>query len=80
MFLGLSMLTLSQLRAEGLTFAWVPAARALLLGAGTAWTLSLGARRLFVEPAPLGRRLAAFSSFAAGPAFVAGLWTHNLLI
>lgn len=73
-FLGLSMLTLSQLRGEGITFAWVPAARAALLAAGAAWALSLGARRLLAAPAPLARRLAALGCFAVPPALVAGLW------
>src|SRR5574341_391894 len=73
-FLGLSMLTLSQLRGEGITFAWVPAVRAVLLAAGTAWALSLGARRLLAAPAPLARRLAALGCFAVPPALVAGLW------
>ena len=73
-FVGLSMLTLGQLRGEGITFAWVPAARAILLAAGTAWALSLGARRLLAASAPPARRLAALACFAVPPAFVAGLW------
>jgi hypothetical protein len=73
-FVGLSMLTLAQLRAEGITFAWLPAARAALLLVGSAWTLSLGARRLRATSAPLSRRLAALACFAVPPALVAGLW------
>jgi hypothetical protein len=73
-FVGLSMLTLGQLRGEGITFSWVPAARAFLLAAGAAWALSLGARRLLAASAPLSRRLAALACFAVPPALVAGLW------
>ena len=79
-FVGLSMLTLGQLRGEGVTFAWVPAARAILLGGGAAWALSLGARRLLAASAPLARRLAALACFAVPPAFVAGLWCLPLYV
>lgn len=73
-FLGLSMLTLAQLRAEGLVFAWVPLARAALLAAGTAWTLSLGARRLLAASAPGLRRAVALGFFALPTALIAALW------
>jgi hypothetical protein len=74
-FLGLSMLTLSQLRGDGIVFGWVPAARAVLLAAATAWTLSLGVRRLLAAPAPLARRLAAVVPFLLPAALVAALWS-----
>jgi hypothetical protein len=73
-FLGLSMLTLAQLRAEGITFGWLPAARAALLVGGGAWTLSLGARRLLAAAAPALQRAAALGFFALPPALIAGLW------
>ena len=73
-FLGLSMLTLAQLRAEGVVFGWVPVARAVMLAAGTVWALSLGARRLLAASAPLSRRITALACFAAPLALVAGLW------
>ncbi len=37
-FLGLSMLTLGHLKAEGVPLAWVPAARAVLLALGSGFT------------------------------------------
>lgn len=73
-FVGLSMLTLVQLRAEGITFGWLPWARALLLVGGSAWTLSLGARRLLAAAAPAARRIAALGTFTLPPALIAGLW------
>lgn len=79
-FVGLSMLTLAQLRAEGITFAWVPAARAALLIAGGAWTLSLGARRLLATSVPVLRRTVALGFFALPPALIVGLWCFPLYI
>ena len=73
-FLGLSMLTLAQLRAEGVVFAWVPATRAVLLACGIVWTLWLGARRLLENRASLARRTAALVCFSVSPALVATLW------
>ena len=73
-FLGLSMLTLAQLRAEGVVFLWVPAARAALLAGGIAWTLGLGARRLLAADAPLARRMASLACYGIAPALVATLW------
>lgn len=73
-FLGLSMLTVSQLRAEGIAFAWLPAARAMLLAGGTAWALWLGARRLLAASAAPRRRAAAIGLFALPCAAIAELW------
>jgi len=40
-FLGLSMLTLGHLKAEGITLAWVPAVRGVLLALGTGFSTYL---------------------------------------
>jgi len=73
-FLGLSMLTLVQLRAEGVVFAWVPAARAALLTCGIAWSLWLGSRRLLAARARLARRAVSLLCYGISPALVATLW------
>ena len=73
-FIGLSMLTLVQLRAEGVVFAWVPAARAALLTCATAWSLWLGARRLLAARATLARRTASLLWYGIPPALVGILW------
>lgn len=44
LFLGLSMLTATMLKAEGLILAWLPHARALLLALGCGWSLWLAWR------------------------------------
>ncbi len=74
LFIGLSMLTLAQLRAEGVVFLWVPAARAGLLAASIAWTLWLGARRLTAARATLLRRMASVLCFGVPAALVGILW------
>ena len=43
LFLGLSMLTLNQLRAEGVVFTWVSAARVALLALAAIGAMALGA-------------------------------------
>ncbi|TAK42033.1 MAG: 4Fe-4S binding protein [Betaproteobacteria bacterium] len=73
-FLGLSMLTLAQLRAEGAVYAWVPATRAVLLAGGIAWAVWLGARRLRAAHAPRARRMASLACYSIPPALVATLW------
>ena len=63
-FLGLSMLTFTQLRAEGLTFLWLGGMRAALLVLGLGWSGWLGARVVFASPAPPARRVAALVLYA----------------
>jgi polyferredoxin len=73
-FLGLSMLTLTQLRAEGVTFAWLGAARAGLLAAGVLWSAWLGARIVLDSPVPTLRRVGALIMFAVPLALVGYAW------
>lgn len=50
-FLGLSSLTVTLLKAEGVVMPWLPEARAALLGMAALWSLGLGARMLSALPA-----------------------------
>ncbi len=73
-FLGLSLLTIGQLRGEGVTFAWLGAARAALLALGLAWSGWLGARVVLASPAPRSNRIAALVLHAAPLALVSYSW------
>jgi polyferredoxin len=73
-FLGLSMLTLTQLRAEGILFGWIDPARATLLGLGVAWSAWLGLRLLFGHAANAPRALLAAPFYAATLASVGSAW------
>ena len=44
LFLGLSMMTATHLRAEGVNLSWLPAARGALLALGVTWSCWLGLR------------------------------------
>lgn len=73
-FLGLSALTVSLLRGEGLGLGWVTPARELLLAGAALWTLRLGwgaSGRYTVQTI---RRLGATLCIAAGAAFVVWGW------
>ena len=48
LFLGLSMMSATHLRAEGLTPGWLPGLRGVLLGIGLMWSAWLGAQLLKV--------------------------------
>lgn len=73
-FLGLSMLTLTQLRAEGVTFSWVGEIRAALLALGIGWSAWLGGQLLFARAANRRRALAAAISFTLPLALVGSVW------
>ncbi len=51
-FLGLSMLTLGHLKAEGVPLAWVPGVRALLLALGTGFSAYLVLRLCLARRTP----------------------------
>ncbi|MHA7598641.1 4Fe-4S binding protein [Alicycliphilus sp. T452] len=72
LFLGLSMMTVTHLRAEAAPLAWLPWARAALLALATGWSWWLGARLL--ASAPLPRRLAAWALWTLPVAGVALCW------
>jgi len=58
-FLGLSMLTVTMLKAEGMALAWVTPLRVGLLALALAWSLRLATRLIRTVPVPSWRRLPA---------------------
>lgn len=74
LFLGLSMLTVTQLRAEGYTPAWLAPARAIALAIGVAWTARLAIGLVWRSPATRTRRVAAAACLAGPVALVALSW------
>jgi len=77
-FLGLSSLTLSMLKAEGLTFWFVGFARAMLLAGAVAWALWLGWRIAQLYTKSAWRRVAAVVPMAAAVAIGAFTWATLL--
>lgn len=59
LFLGLSMMTATHLRAEGVPLGWLPGLRGALLAAGLAWSAWLGWRLLAIAGCGTTRRLCA---------------------
>lgn len=74
LFLGLSMLTLGQLSAEGLNPPWVPWARAVLLVLALAWSGNLAARTLAPLRVSVVRRVGALLAVLAAASAVVALW------
>jgi polyferredoxin len=79
-FLGLSMLTLGQLGAEGINLPWVPWARAALLALALGWSGWLAARMIQPLPAGAGRKLLAFGATAAAMSSVPALWAFQFYV
>jgi hypothetical protein len=73
-FLGLSMLTLAQLSAEGVNLPWVPTARGVLLALAVGWCGWLAARTLAPLRVSLMRRTGALFAVLAAASGVAVLW------
>ena len=74
LFLGLSMMTVSQLRAEGIVLPWLPALRGVLLGLGLLWSAWLGLRLLrSAAPSPI-RLGAAFLVWLMPLALAGSTW------
>ncbi|WP_200231954.1 4Fe-4S binding protein [Rubrivivax gelatinosus] len=74
LFLGLSMTTLTLLRAEGWLPPGVSTARALLLGGAAAWSAWLGLRIVASSEAGLPRQLAATLLYALPLALAVASW------
>jgi hypothetical protein len=75
-FLGLSMLTLGHLKAEGVSLAWVPAVRAVLLVLGGSFSAYLMARLCWTQRS---LRTAGATVLAMAPlALALGIWTRAL--
>lgn len=71
--LGLSMLTISHLKAEHVALDWLALPRTSLLTAGSVCSLFLAWR--LTRGVHLLRRLSALLAFAAAPALMAQIWT-----
>lgn len=74
LFLGLSALTLSLMRAEGIDTAWALEVRLILLALSNAWCLALGWGVAGHYGASLARRLGVLLCLASGMALVNAAW------
>ena len=74
LFLGLSMLTVAQLRAEHVTIPFLSIARGTLLMAAVGWSATLGARIVHQSAATAARRVAATGLYAVALAVPAATW------
>jgi hypothetical protein len=72
-FLGLSSLTVTLAKAEGLPLTWVPWVRAFLLAAGAAWSAYLFWRML-EDAQPMRRRILAWLACSGAIAAVVAAW------
>ncbi len=72
-FLGLSSLTVTLARAEGIATGMVPALRAIVLAIGVGWSLRLAWLQLADLPRASSRRTS-LAAFACAVACVAGAW------
>jgi hypothetical protein len=73
-FLGLSAITVTMMRAEGLALGFVGPLRALLLGGAALWVIVLGWRIAGLAGAPLLRRCAATFSIASAASIGVASW------
>ncbi|MBS0321271.1 MAG: 4Fe-4S binding protein [Proteobacteria bacterium] len=73
-FLGLSSLTVTLAKAEGLFTGFVPAARAAVLALGALWSLRLAWLQLADVRGP-GARVTGLAAFAVAVAIVVGAWS-----
>ena len=74
LFLGLSMITLTQLRAEHVPLAWAGVARLTLLAGGLGWSAWLGARIVLASKVGGAARAGALALYAVPLVLVAGNW------
>ncbi len=72
-FLGLSSLTVTLAKAEGVSVVLVPYLRAVVLTIGAAWSLRLAWRQL-ADVGSMPARALSLAAFACGVACVAGAW------
>ena len=71
-FLGLSGLTVSLAKAEGVALGWLPLARAAILAFACAWSIRL-AWRMLADVSTTARRVAAFVAAVAAVVFAWGI-------
>jgi hypothetical protein len=74
LFLGLSMMTATHLRAEGVELAWLLGLRAALLALGIAWSAWLALRMLKVSRGSTARKFAAGVVWAVPLAMIGASW------
>lgn len=74
-FLGLSTLTVSSLRAEGLVLPWLDEVRAALLAGAWLWSLRLAGGILAGIPAGRPRRTLALAAMAGAGALAVAAWS-----
>lgn len=80
-FLGLSSLTVTLLKAEGLIMPWLPEARGALLALAALWSLWLGGRMLFALPGvSRAARLTALACLAAAIGGIVLPWAFLFFI
>lgn len=78
LFLGLSMMTVNHLRAEGVLLSWLPWARGGLLGLGILWSLRLGFG-LLRDASPM-RQVAAFASYGVSVTIIGTVWSIQFYV
>ncbi len=74
LFLGLSMMTVTHLRAEGAPLGWLSAARGALLAVGVLWSGWLGMRLLFDHAPNLQRAVLALPGLGLALSVAAAAW------
>jgi len=79
-FLGLSMLTVTMLKAEGMTLAWVTPLRVGLLTLALTWSGWLAARLIQRVPGSSWRRLAAGSVVVLGMSLAPVAWVVQFFV
>lgn len=73
--LGLSMLTVSHLKAEHFWLGWLPSFRIALLGLGCGGALWLSLQLVLRSTSSIGQKSLAFAALLLSPALIATLWT-----
>lgn len=73
-FLGLSMLTLGHLKAEGVQLTWVPEARGILLAAGSGFSAWLGWR--LIAKTEASHRVSPLIAYLCAPAIIVAVWCN----
>ncbi len=82
LFLGLSMMSLSHLRAEGVIFSWVAQARAGMLLIAVLWSCTLAWKLIRTRAASvaLGRQMLAMSLFSLNLGLVLSCWLVQFFV
>lgn len=76
LFLGLSMMTATHLRAEGVALGWLPVARGALLALAALWSGWLGARLILEARPAMPRAALALAIWTLPVGAVTAAWIH----